>query len=301
MAFLAHFRQATVGGSKIEAGLSTMGLSDDGLQARQHEVRRLFGDALLKLQSYELLMKAILAQHEISGPLDRLEEARAARAAEIDSKTLGTLVRQLLGSFLVVEGNEGQHEIPGDPPYAFRIQVALPAEDYARTENDLRELVALRNDLVHQFLERHSLRDFDGCDAALGTLTAASARVATAFDNLRGWADHLMQASRNASEVFSSPDLVEIITTGRFPWPITKIVQALWEAEGRLAVDGWTPVEKAGQWISARYPKEGPAGYGCRSWRQVIHESGLFDLCYLQTGGPREAWYRSRDRNDGLL
>jgi hypothetical protein len=277
-----------------------MGFSEDGLQARQHEVRRLFGDALLKLQSYELLMKAILAQHEISGPLYRLEEARAARAAEIDSKTLGTLVRQLLGSFLVVEGNEGQPEIPDDPPFAYRIQVALSAEDLVLTENDLRELVALRNDLVHHFLERHSLRNLAGCDAALGALTAASARIAVATDNLRIWAGGLMEASRTAAEVFSSPTGLDLITTGHLPWPMTGIVLALRDAEGSLAVDGWTPVVTAGQWISARYPTERPADYGCRSWRQVIHESGLFELRHRQISGPREAWYRSRDPNAGL-
>ena len=45
----------------------------------QRDVQRLLGRCLVRLQQYERLMKAILAQHELSGPVHQLEAQRAER------------------------------------------------------------------------------------------------------------------------------------------------------------------------------------------------------------------------------
>jgi hypothetical protein len=67
---------------------------------------------------------------------------------------------------------------------------------------------------------------------------------------------------------------------------------ALEEAALKLAVDGWTPIAKASDWVAAGYPEELPANYGCRTWRQVLHLSGVFELRYVQTDRNRVGWYR---------
>ncbi len=160
--------------------------SDDRLRTDQHEVQRLYGQCLLRLQRYELLMKAILAQHKMSGAVASIDEVRAARAADVDRKTLGNLVGELIGSFIVAEGKQGRLLASDDASsFAFRLQVTLSVNDFVRTENDLRELVALRNDLVHHFLEQHDLSSVAGRDGALDGLSAASARIAQAYDGLR--------------------------------------------------------------------------------------------------------------------
>lgn len=72
-------------------------------------------------------------------------------------------------------------------------------------------------------------------------------------------------------------------------------VRALREAASELAVDGWTSVAEAGRWISKRHPEQLPAKYGCSSWRQVLHESRLFELRYRDVGGQRTAWFKARE------
>lgn len=79
-------------------------MNDRDVQAQQREVERLLGRCLLRLQQYERLMKAIVAHHNISGPAHALEEIRAARVEDTFTKTLGTLVGRLFGSFVVTEG-----------------------------------------------------------------------------------------------------------------------------------------------------------------------------------------------------
>ncbi|WP_329957955.1 OST-HTH/LOTUS domain-containing protein [Stenotrophomonas sp. 232] len=85
-----------------------------------------------------------------------------------------------------------------------------------------------------------------------------------------------------------------IAPDGSVDWPSAGIVRALRDAAAELAIDGWTPVASAGRWIAERLPEHLPAKYGCSSWRQVVHESRLFELRYRDVGGQRAAWYRAK-------
>lgn len=88
------------------------------------------------------------------------------------------------------------------------------------------------------------------------------------------------------------------IATGRLPLPTAKIVQALLDAATELQQDGWASVEAAKNWATSRYPNERPEAYGCRTWRQVIHEARLFELQARKVDGRRHEWYRTRARKD---
>ena len=99
--------------------LSTAG----ALQALQHEVQRLLGRCLLRLQQYEHLIKALVGHHEIEGPAHALESIRAARVADTASKTLGTLVGNLLTPDDLAAINEA----------VARVQKALKSETHDAT------------------------------------------------------------------------------------------------------------------------------------------------------------------------
>jgi hypothetical protein len=277
-----------------------MGSSDDGLLLRRHEVQRLLGQCLLHLQAYEGLMKAIVAHHDISGTAHSLGDTQAIRSADIGRKTLGTLgtlVNHLLGSFLTTEEKQMSSEsqlqpLANGPTFGVRIQLWLSADDFERVENGLKELVLLRNNLVHHFLELHDLGSIDGCRAAEAALIEAAGRIRHHFDDLRQWAEDLDRTRLNAAEVVRSDMFQDFVVEGTIPWAITAIVKALQEAFVELAHDGWAPIAKASDWVAARYPAELPANYRCRTWRQVIHQSGVFELRYVQTEGQRVGWYR---------
>ena len=280
-------------------------MNDGDVQAQQREVQRLLGRCLLRLQQYEHLMKTIVAHHDISGPAHELENIRAARVDDAFTKTLGTLVRRLFGSFVVTEGidiaaDDAAANEPEDVVnLAMRIQLILSAEDYARTQSELKELVLLRNNLVHHFIDQHDLWSTDGCLTARAALVAAYERIDKHFERLRGWAAHMDEAWGKTVEFIDSDAGRNFMINGILPngtviWSAAGIVRCLREAANELAVDGWTPVAAAGRWIMERSPEQEPTKYGCASWRQVLHESRLFELRYRDMNGQRAACYRFR-------
>ena len=268
----------------------------DALTSARQEVQRLFGQCILRLQGYELLLKAIVATHEISAPIASIADVQADRVAGARNKTLGALMGEMIGSFIVASETEGMGSPPDDAPtVSYRLQIVLSNEEFSRTQADLRDLVKLRNDLVHHFLEQHQLATHEDCLKAQESLTLALGRITQAYDDLRSWAKDMDQTRESVANYLVSSEFTDFIVHGRVPWPITGIVQALKEAAAEQASEGWTPVDAAIQWINEKYPDERPDGYGCTSWRQVIHECQLFDLRYLQSDGPRRAWYRLRE------
>ncbi|MCX2865177.1 OST-HTH/LOTUS domain-containing protein [Paucibacter sp. PLA-PC-4] len=84
--------------------------------------------------------------------------------------------------------------------------------------------------------------------------------------------------------------------TGSWTGGAAGCVSALREAALALAVDGWASVDAAADWISAQHPDQTPEKYGCRTWRQVIHESRRFDLRYRDEDGPKKVWYQERNK-----
>lgn len=298
---MAQFFRLELHKERRDAGFAMMGSSDDGLLTRQHEVQRLLGQCLLRLQAYERLMKAIVAHYDISGSAQSLDKAQVSRSTDIGRRTLGALVSHLLESFLTTEEKRRSNAkllepLANEPTFGLRIQIGLSADEFARAENGLKELVLLRNNLVHHFLEWHDLGSIPGCRSAEASLTGTSSRIKQHFDDLRQWAEDLERTRLHAAEALKSDAFRDFVVDGTIPWPVTEIVSALQEAAVELAVDGWAPVAKAGEWVAARYPGELPVNYGCRTWRQVLHQSGVFELRYVQTEGQRVGWYRVRRR-----
>lgn len=138
--------------------------------APQQEVQRLLGRCMLRLQQYEKLMKAILAHHDISGPAQELDQRRDARIEDISTNSLGQVVAKLMGSYLVrdgeVEAAKDAIHSTDDITISMRVQIQMSKEDHARTTASLRELVLLRNGLVHHFIDQFDLWSVDGCASA---------------------------------------------------------------------------------------------------------------------------------------
>ena len=259
------------------------------------DVEHLFGKCILRFQAFELLMKAMVAQHRVSGSIAQLKDSLTRQAGDTQRKTMGLLVGDLMTSFLVPEGQEGLSdetvELSGSS-FTILQQIVLPPDEFARIEAEHRDLVALRNYLVHHFLEEHDLRSEAGCHGAREALVVALDRVTRAYNDLSGLALENAAAGKAMAELLATQVMRDWIVSGQPPWPHTTIVQALHNASTALAACGWTSVDAAAEWIAARYPDESPKDYGCRTWRQVIHDSGLFELQRREADGRRHAWYR---------
>ena len=278
-------------------------LNQTDIVGPQHEVQRLLGRCLLRVQQYERLLKAMIAVQKLSGTPETLPHALDARKAEASDKTLGTLVGRLMGDYIMKEGGELPDDTashPGDSiHFGFRMQLNLPAESYEAIQADLRELVTLRNTLVHHFIELHDLWTVDGCLRAQDALTRSYAEIDRHFEQLGNFAGHMEEARKAAAEVMQSPQFLDMVVNGIGPdgqihWPVAGIVGALRKAFWELSIDGWVNLDAAARWVSEHQPEQTPQKYGCSRWRQVIHESGQFELRRFTHKGQFGAWFRDR-------
>lgn len=246
-------------------------------------------------------MKAILAHHELAGPAHELEALKSARIEDFSTDTLGTLVKALFETYIVVDGTGrpvlDEAELPADTmAFGFRMSMEMSQESVTQTKATLKELVSLRNELIHHLIERFDLWSDEGCIAAAQHLTDSYARIDERFEELRDWAKHLDDGRQMAATLFASDTFQNVLVHGIAPdgtvdWPFSGIVRVLKEAVDSLAVDGWMPLSDAVSWIAERHSEQVPEVYGCRSWPQVLHESKLFRLEYREdAAGDKRAW-----------
>lgn len=277
---------------------------ENELEAHQKEVQLLLGKCILRLQQYERLIKAIVADHKVSGPAHSIEQVRAARAEETARKTLGSLVGELLGSYVVPSDESASQDtsssLPEDGAWiALGTQLSLPASEFARIDEELKELVTLRNDLVHHFFDRFDIQSVAGCVVAQESLSVSLNRIEDHFQQLSEWAKDMARMRRALSDVIHSDafrdKVFNCVSEGQaLEWKHNSVVLALREAFSVLSVDGWACVDEAGRWIAARNPEQTPLKYGCKSWRQVVHEASIFKLKYFEKQGRRSAFFQEK-------
>lgn len=280
-------------------------IDDEDLKTLQHEVQRLLGRCLLRFQQYERLIKSMVAHHKVSGPIPDLEQASAKQVNDTARKTLGTLVGDLVGSYVVADEVDPAEETTTYFPenvnwFAMQMTLGLPEAEFTLVESELREMVLLRNNLVHHFIDQHDLWSSDGCRRAKDALVIAYNRIDQHFGQLREWAEGMEKMRQTLSEILQSEEFKDVLVNGIAPngkvnWDASGIVSALREAFRALAVDGWAPVAEAGKWVAKLYPEQLPAKYGCQSWRQVVHSASILELRYLEIDGQRTACYREKD------
>ncbi|HGS8012525.1 OST-HTH/LOTUS domain-containing protein [Pseudomonas aeruginosa] len=186
---------------------------------------------------------------------------------------------------------------------SFRCQMELPEGHYAETKAALKELVDLRNELVHHFLQRFDLWSVDGCIAAESYLDESYETIDGHYLTLRDWAKSMDEARQLMVSFMQTPEYRDFVINGIGPdgtvhWASSGITNCLREAETKLAQEGWTPLFEAIHWIAKTYPEQTPKRYGCGSWRHVIHASQQFEIRKQSQAdtGATVVWYRSRPR-----
>ena len=76
---------------------------------------------------------------------------------------------------------------------------------------------------------------------------------------------------------------------------ITTAVALLKEAEEQLARDGWTDLRSAIAMMQRQRPDLGPKIYHCKTWRQLLKKSELFELKrIIHETGTTSILFRSR-------
>lgn len=289
--------------------VSSVSADEERLQSMQREVQRKFGRAVLILQQYERLVKSIVAEKDLAGPISELQGIKENQLKAVSKKTLGQVVGDLTGSVMTpappedASSDSEPHEVePSLPWIRFSFRMEMQEDDFKETERKMADLVDLRNELVHHFLESHDIWSETGCQKALDYLEECNKQVDAHYAELRNWAKHIVEAREYSASLFRSPEFMDFFIHGIYPggagvhWPSCTIVNVLRDAEEVHAKDGWTFLQDAIEFARQVKPEHIPSRYGCNSWRQVLHESGQFELRRVQ-GQPGEAtltWYRTK-------
>ncbi|WP_426810515.1 hypothetical protein ABOC32_06735 [Pseudomonas sp. WOUb67] len=181
----------------------------------QRDVQRKLGRCMLKLQAYEMLLKKMVASTELSGAPDQLEVAREKKAAEHHRQTLGSLVGAFTQNYLKPS------DLPDDPEddgvrdercwVSIRFSMELPEVQYAQTNAALKELVGLRNDLVHHFLGYFDLECADGCAGAEAYLDERYESICRHYLDLCEWAKSMDEVRQRMHAIIETPQIREFM------------------------------------------------------------------------------------------
>ena len=269
----------------------------------QHEVQRQLGRCLIRLQQYERLLKSILSLHRIGGAAQDIPALQAENVKRYANKTLGQLVEVLFDTYVVANGTErpvlDDAKLPPDKvSVSFQFQMQMDEARLAEVKAVIEELVRLRNDLVHHFIERFNIWTNVGCGAALEHLSECYARIDRHVLELREWAEHMDQARSKFAEYAQSPAFHDMVVNGIAPdgsvdWAWAGIVRALKEFLEQSATQGWLRLDDATAWMAQHHPDQTPERYKCTGWPHVLSLSRAFRLEYREEAGKSEAWFRA--------
>jgi hypothetical protein len=287
--------------------------SSHPLTELQREVQRKLGACLIQVQQYELLMKLMLGNAASEGTMSTIETARAKAAANFYGKSLGVLIKDHLLKDLIVNvtANSGEGDKASDselqaiaqglPHLKFRYQISLEPEQLESTSRAIEAMRDVRNDLVHHFIDRFSLKSEEGCARAMAHLDACQSTFEISFAQLKNWAEEMINTRERLGAFIQTQMVEDILSNGIHPdgtvdWPASGVVRALREAESACAKEGWTLLDSAIAWLRTDHPDQTPTIYRCRTWRQVLKRSNQFEVRadahpVSQQG---QTWFRSR-------
>ncbi|UCV23827.1 OST-HTH/LOTUS domain-containing protein [Ferribacterium limneticum] len=244
------------------------------------------------MQQLELLVKALWIDSEHESAFGQVEEIQAAqlrRKEFVSDKTLGTVLKSFVGSYIAPDlgkdAGDGVSASVIDKKMLFRYKskISMAEDDYARTVQEFEALVAMRNDLVHHFIERFNLWSDEGCEAAEAHLNSCDQQIESQLSIMHAWVKSHQEARDRTLALVNSDDFLVFLSHGEqscrpIDWADTPIVKILFEAESRIAKDGWVSLVDAISWMAIEYPNEKPMLYGCSRWRHLLHETQLFEV-----------------------
>ncbi|MBX9754177.1 MAG: OST-HTH/LOTUS domain-containing protein [Pseudomonadaceae bacterium] len=274
------------------------------LASLQDNVSRKVGRCILRLQQYELLMKRLLAAHDRPPLRDSSAGLRTAAPtrgiARLASNNLDHPLADL-GAGAASQAKTDALRGASQPSLRLHRGGELSDDDYQKAKQDLAALVARRNHLVHHFMQQFELFSTAGCHAAELYLDETYQQIDQHDRELRAWTKGMEHGLEHSHAFMQSTTWRDVLLYGLVPgqpvdWPGTTIVQQLTLAESTCHEAGWTSLAAAIGFIHRDWPELNPKKYGCRSWRHVIHQSGLFEIQKRKPADSErtQVWYRSK-------
>ena len=283
-------------------------MSDSDLQELQTTVHQRLGRFLLRVQRYELLLKALVIDSVTVGTVETAPLNKQKRQALFGNKTMGFLFDEIKDSYLrelgapQPEEADEPHLENGEPVFRSRMSLSMPAEELKQTKARLDKFKDLRNRIVHHFLEDHDLATQVGCELAIARVDGALELAQIHYEELLQWAKTAVEASRRFAAFIESPEFEQlqhgILPDGTVDWPNSTAVQLLREQEQKTAPGEMTRLDTAVDAIRLKHPDHRPVRYFCQDWSELLKKSGQFHV-RKERGSPERkgvTWYRSLEQ-----
>lgn len=285
----------------------------------QREVQRKLGRCMIRIQQFELLMKAMLSSMAGEGTVKEFELAKEKTASNVNGKSLGNLLNDYFFTDYLVNADTVRDKLDraeeaelaspeaaavaaGLPYFKYRFQMQMEPRKLKREKAALNKFRDLRNEIVHHLLDKFNLGEASTCQAALAYLDESYEAIDEHFIRLKGWASS-MNTAREASIAFmQSNAYLDFLVNGVNPdgtvdWPASGVVNALRTAEAACATNGWTLLDSAIAWLRTDHADQTPAKYQCKTWKQVLKRSNQFEIraAVDSVSNRGQTWFRSSE------
>ncbi|CAN7723961.1 hypothetical protein LJR290_007061 [Variovorax sp. LjRoot290] len=280
-------------------------MNDSDLQELQAIVHRKLGRFLLRVQRYEMLLKALVIDSVAFGTVETAPLNQQRRKELFGSKPMGYLFDEIKRTYLrelgapAPEEAEEPHVDPDKPVFRTRFALELPAEELEQTRARLDEFKELRNRIVHHFLEDHDLLTQVGCQKAITVLEEGLATAQSSYEDILQWAKTAIEAQKHFAAFVQSPEFDQlfhgILPDGTVDWPNSTAVVLLRRQEQNTAPGEMTRLDTALEAIRATHPEHRPPKYFCQNWSELLRKSGQFHVRKERGSVERQGitWYRS--------
>lgn len=168
-------------------------MNDPELQELQTTVHQRLGRFMLRVQRYEMLLKALVIDSVAFGTVETAPLNQQRRKDMFASKPMGYLFDEINRSYLrelgtQIPDEEEPQAAPDRPVFRARFALEMPAEELEQTKARLESFKRLRNRIVHHFLEDQDLFTQTGCERAIAVLEEGLATAQSSYEEIHQWA-----------------------------------------------------------------------------------------------------------------
>ncbi|TAK64906.1 hypothetical protein [Methylobacter sp.] len=220
------------------------------------EVLRKIGRNLLNFQKIELMLKHLITNGRMSGPMSEFKENQERRAAVVHKQTMGNLVGQFIENTFSEHDNSSQSTAELKEPYfSFSFTVDADADFYESKRQALKSLVDDRNDLIHHLLPRFNPESIDSCLEIEQYLDQQRERLIPEYDHLKSLIESFEEAKKIHADFLNSEEGIKQFKLSFLQQsPIVALLLNISTQQSRS--DGWTLLSVTGPQIRRILPGE---------------------------------------------
>ena len=250
------------------------------LEDAKNEILRKIGRNMLLFQEMEKYLKFLIVNGKIEGYTDELKSKQEQRTETINKKTMGQLVGDYIdGTFSEFENiPQAPRELKG-VYITFGLNVETDAVYYENKKKIMAEIVADRNELIHNLLPNYDQTSIEGCRKIEEHLDQQRGKLLPELNEVKTLIETLVEERKILCDFLTSDEGKKLLLSPRLGGSILNYLGQI--ASKVVRPDGWTPLSVAGQIIWKQKPEEMTdvfKKYGHKTLKGLILGTEIFEI-----------------------